>query len=377
MAFKLGLIINPIAGIGGSVALKGSDGSATLEKARSLGGVSQAQDRARTALQAIQPLKDDVIIYAAANEMGFDLAADMGFQVESLGEHQAGKTTAVDTEAAVAKILDRGIDCLAFAGGDGTARNIYNALHALHQHQQIPVLGIPAGCKIHSAVYGVTPRHAGELLQLMIRGRPLAMREARVMDIDEEAFRHDIVKARPYGELIVAAENNYMQNMKEGGVSHEALVLQDMAAYVIEEMQDDTLYLIGSGTTPKAILDELQLESTLLGVDAVFNRQLLASDLSESQILDLLDAHPKTKLVITLIGGQGHVFGRGNQQLSSRVIRRIGRDNILLLATPEKIHGLQGRPLRVDTGDEELNDKLCGMMPVITGYDERVLYRIG
>ncbi len=376
MAFTLGLIINPIAGIGGSVALKGSDGASTLKKARQLGGVSHAQDRARIALQQIESLKNNLHIITAANEMGADLATEMGFQLEVVADNQAGQTQPEDTENAVAKIVEKRVDCLLFVGGDGTARNIYNALHTLKCDTQLPVIGVPAGCKIHSAVYAVTPKHAGELLQLMVSGRPLSLHEAQVMDIDEDAFRQNIVKARPYGELMVAAESRYMQNMKEGGVTHETLVLQDIAAYVIEEMQDETLYFIGSGTTPKAILDELHLDATLLGVDAVVNQQLLASDLTEQQILSLLDEYPQSKLVITLIGGQGHVFGRGNQQLSARVIRQIGRENILLLATPEKIHGLQGRPLIVDTGDENLNNKLGGMMPVITGYDERILYRI-
>ena len=196
------------------------------------------------------------------------------------------------------------------------------------------------------------------------------------MDIDEEAFRQDVVKATRYGQLNVPAENQYMQNMKEGSVHHEEIVLQDIAAFITEIMEPDTLYFIGSGTTPKAIMDIMKQNATLLGVDVVENRQLLAKDVSEQEILALLDQGKSAKMLITIIGGQGHMLGRGNQQFSPEVIRKIGLENIQLIATPEKLHALNGQPIRVDTGDDELNKQLTGMVQVITGYDETTLYRI-
>ncbi len=375
--FRLGLIINPLAGLGGRVALKGSDGVETVAKALQLGATSLAHERTATSLEQISQLKDQIVICTAAHDMGESLCRDMGFQVEVLASNQPGKTTAADTEQAVVQLLKAGIDLLVFAGGDGTARNVFHALQQAGQDNVIPVVGIPAGCKIHSAVYAVTPKHAGELLALIIRGRPLAVHEASVMDIDEQAFRQDVVKARRFGQLLVPAENQYMQNMKEGGVEHEELVLQDIATFMIETMDADTLYFIGSGTTPKAIMDELGLTSTLLGIDAVINGQLLETDLNEQQILALSQEHPSAKMILTIIGGQGHLFGRGNQQFSPEVIRRMGKDNIQVIATPEKLHALQGQPIRVDTGDEQLNEELCGMIQVVTGYDEHTLYRVG
>ncbi len=375
--FRLGLIINPLAGLGGRVALKGSDGVETVAKALQLGATSLAHERTATSLEQISQLKDQIVICTAAHDMGESLCRDMGFQVEVLASNQPGKTTAADTEQAVVQLLKAGIDLLVFAGGDGTARNVFHALQQAGQDNVIPVVGIPAGCKIHSAVYAVTPKHAGELLALIIRGRPLAVHEASVMDIDEQAFRQDVVKARRFGQLLVPAENQYMQNMKEGGVEHEELVLQDIATFMIETMDADTLYFIGSGTTPKAIMDELGLTSTLLGIDAVINGQLLETDLNEQQILALSREHPSAKMILTIIGGQGHLFGRGNQQFSPEVIRRMGKDNIQVIATPEKLHALQGQPIRVDTGDEQLNEELCGMIQVVTGYDEHTLYRVG
>ncbi len=372
--FRLGLIINPVAGLGGRVGLKGSDGDEIQQLARQRGAEPLAQQRMQQALQHIIDFNDEVHIYTASGDMGENLSRQMGFVTTVVNSEIAEHTSSADTEQTVKNCLASGIDLLLFAGGDGTARNIYQAMQ--QADAQVPVLGVPAGCKIHSSVYAVTPNHAGELLALLIRGRALTLTEASVMDIDEEAFRQDRVRARLYGHLPVPAENRFMQSMKEGGVTHEELALQDIAAFMVETMEDDCLYLIGSGTTPKAVLDELQLPATLLGVDAVYNRELLANDLDEKGILVLLDQYPRARLIITLIGGQGHVFGRGNQQISPAVIRRLGMENIDIIATAEKIHSLQGRPLRVDTGDEALNQSLYGMVPVITGYDEKSLCRI-
>jgi predicted polyphosphate/ATP-dependent NAD kinase len=377
MLFRLGLIINPLAGIGGTVALKGSDGEETVKQAQQLGAVSQAQARTHIALEQIISFKDQLTIYTAANEMGENLCLDMGFNIEVLASNEIEHTSAKDTESTVDALINKGIDLLMFAGGDGTARNIHHSLHQLKKDTMIPVIGIPAGCKIHSAVYAVTPKHAGELLSLIIKGRPLAVKETAVMDIDEDAFRKDIVKAHLYGHLTAPAENQYMQNMKEGGVEHESLVLQDIATYICEELEPDTVYLIGSGTTPKAILDELGLESTLLGIDAIENQQLIEADLDEQKILSYLQQSKPVKIVLTIIGGQGHLFGRGNQQFSPEVIRKIGKENIIVISTPEKLHALNGAPIRIDTGDEGLNEELAGMIQIVTGYDEQTFYRAG
>ena len=372
--FRLGLVINPVAGMGGSVALKGSDGM--VQRAQQLGALPRAQVRARGALEILQDHRDQFHVYTAAHDMGEYVCRDLGFDLTVVGQNNAGATRAADTEKSVITLLQQGIDLLVFAGGDGTARNVFNAMMACDEKQRVPVLGIPAGCKIHSAVYAVTPQHAGELLSKIIRGRPLLLQEASVMDIDEDAFRKDIVKAQRYGYLNVPAENEYMQGMKEGGVTHQELILQDMAAYMVETMEDGVLYFIGSGRTPKAVMDAMQLDSTLLGIDAVLDRKLVAKDLNEKNILELIAGH-RAKIILTIIGGQGHLFGRGNQQFSPAVIRAVGKDNLLIIATPEKLHVLNGRPIRVDTGDASLDKELHGMINIITGYEQQTLYRIG
>ena len=376
--FKLGLIVNPAAGIGGRVGLKGSDGKDIREQAFELGAKALAGERATQALSCLSLLKDQFELLTVEGLMGETAANDAGIPCRVIMANEKRQTESIDTQKAVELMTQAGVDLLLFAGGDGTARDVFNQLSTLNALESVAVLGIPAGCKIHSAVYGVSPKHTGELVASIIQGKAVNFNEADVMDIDENAFRQGIVKARRYGGLWVPQDRDHMQSLKEGGVEHESLTLQDMALSIIEQMQDDVLYFIGSGTTPAAIMEELGLENTLLGVDLVINQQLIASDLAEQQILKYLDQyHDKpARIVVTVIGGQGIVFGRGNQQLSAEVIRRVGAENILYLATAEKIRRLNGQPLRVDSGDETLNSELAGMIKIITGYDEHLLYRI-
>ena len=267
-------------------------------------------------------------------------------------------------------------------GGDGTARNICNVVPSGQ-----PVLGIPSGVKMHSGVYAITPEMAGELVCKLVRGDLIDIRPQEVRDIDEEAFRQGKVKARYYGELLVPEEGQFMQHVKSGGREVESLVLEDIAATVIEEMEADDLYIIGPGSTTRGLMEELDLENTLLGVDLVKNHTLLASDVTaieiEQAIADVMakaNGMPgvtgKAKIVITPIGGQGHLLGRGNQQLTPEVIRLVGRDNLIVIATKTKITELNGRPLLVDSNDPVLDRELSGYIPVITGYRDKISYRI-
>lgn len=376
--FKLGLIVNPVAGIGGRVGLKGSDGTIIREKAFELGAKALAGSRAQQTLACLTTSKDQFELMTVAGLMGEDSARDAGIDCHVVMQPAEQQTESTDTKKAVEAMLDANVDLLLFAGGDGTARDVYKALLELDAVERLSVVGIPSGCKIHSAVYAVSPVHAGELVADIIGGRAVRLAESDVMDIDEEAFRQGRVKAKRFGGMWVPQDNDHMQALKEGGIEHESLQLQDMATSVIEQMQDDVLYFIGSGSTPAAIMDELRLENTLLGVDLIMNQELVANDLTEQQILNFLEQYPdqEARLVITVIGGQGIVFGRGNQQLSPEVIRGIGIENILYLATAEKIRRLNGQALRVDSGDETLNSELSGMVRIMTGYDEYMLYKI-
>ncbi|MBA6254790.1 MULTISPECIES: ATP-NAD kinase family protein [unclassified Colwellia] len=373
--FSLGFIINPIAGIGGSVALKGSDGDDIAEKALALGATAKANQRASLALSILLPYRDQITIYCANDLMGEKTAKALGFTTEVVFQtRDTEHTTAEDTENTVQALLAKNIDILLFAGGDGTARNVCKIVG-----DKCPVLGIPAGCKIHSGVYAVTPKAAGRVVEMMITNQLVTLTEADVMDIDESLFREGIVKAKRYGEMQIPAELRFVQAVKSGGKELDELVLQDIAAHVINEMDDD-LFVIGSGSTTAFLMEELALENTLLGVDLVEQQSLLASDVTEPQLWQAIArAKSKTKtikLVITLIGGQGHIFGRGNQQLSPRVIRAIGKENILIIATKAKLSALSSRPLIADTGDSDLDIALSGYLPVITGYNDQVLYPV-
>ncbi|MDG1750478.1 MAG: ATP-NAD kinase family protein [Thalassotalea sp.] len=370
--FKLGLIINPIAGIGGSVALKGSDGEGIAEKARLLGAQAKANDRAKLALEILLPYQNRIEIYTASGSMGAETARSLGFKVNVIYQSPSVETSAQDTENTVLALLDQNIDLLLFAGGDGTARNVCQMVG-----EKFPVLGVPAGCKIHSGVYAVTPKAAGRVVELMVTNQLVTLTEADVMDIDESLFRQGIVKAKRFGEMKVPSELRYIQAVKSGGKESDELVLQDIAADVINQMEDE-LFIIGSGSTTAFLMEELALENTLLGVDIVQHQSLIASDITEPQLWQYLEDNTENgvKLVITLIGGQGHIFGRGNQQLSPRVIKAIGKENIIIIATKSKLSALQSRPLIADTGDSELDQMLSGFMTVTTGYNDQVLYPV-
>ncbi len=370
--FNLGLVINPIAGIGGSVALKGSDGEGIAEQAIALGATAKSNARASLALEILLPYKDNITIYTVSGDMGESSAEALGFTTKVIHEVESEITSERDTEQAVTKLITQDIDLLLFAGGDGTARNVCHIVE-----DKFPVLGIPAGCKIHSGVYAITPKAAGRVVELMITNQLVSLTDADVMDIDESLFRQGIVKAKRYGEMQVPSELRYIQAVKSGGKESDELVLQDIAADVISKM-DDELFIIGSGSTTAFVMEELALENTLLGVDAVQEQELVASDLTEPKLWQLIQTYQQdqVKLVITLIGGQGHIFGRGNQQLSPRVIRAIGKENIYIIATKTKLNALDARPLITDTGDSKLDMELSGYLPVITGYNDQVLYPV-
>lgn len=367
--FRLGLIINPLAGLGGKVGLKGSDGLAV--QALALGATPQAMLRVKTALTELLPQQDKFTVFTVAGEMGENVCLELGLSHQVVYRALNQPTTSEDTENATKLLTELGVDLLLFAGGDGTARNICAAVG-----HNTTVLGIPAGVKIHSGVYAISPQAAGKLVAMLVAGEMVSLNEAPVMDIDEQAFRNGIVKARRFGEMRIPAQLRYVQSVKMAGRESEELVLADLAAYVATQMEDNVRYVMGSGSTVAAVMAELNLDNTLLGVDVVENGELVAKDVTDAQLLELVQGYP-SKLVITLIGGQGHVFGRGNQQLSPDVIRAIGRDNIVLIATKAKLQQLEGRPLLADTGDAGLDKQLTGLINILTGYNDYVMYRLG
>jgi predicted polyphosphate/ATP-dependent NAD kinase len=368
---RVGLIVNPIAGMGGRVGLKGTDGAGAVERARELGAVPVSGERAAAALQVLaERLGDDLFLLTPGGAMGEIVAASCGLTPVIVGP-DAGETTGPgDTRRAARAIAAAGVDLLLFAGGDGTARDIAEAVG-----NGPPVLGIPTGVKMHSAVYATTPRAAGELAAAFLTARNPATRESEVMDIDEEAFRAGRVSARLFGYLTVPYQRSLIQGLKAGSGSGEG-DLAGIAADIAERMTDGALWIVGPGTTTRAIAERLGVPKTLLGVDCYSRGEVVALDATEQVILQHLDGVP-ARIVVTPIGGQGYLFGRGNQQLSPEVIRRAGKANIIVVATVSKLAGLGGEPLLVDTGDVDLDRELSGYVRVVTGYRQESVQRVG
>ena len=371
---KLGLLINPVAGMGGSVGLKGTDHM--VEEAIRRGAKPRANDRVRQALKELLEIKNELEIVTCPGDMGEDTAKSMGFRTTVL--HTGGRrslkdlfdSSRTDTIVLSKAMEEAGVDLLLFAGGDGTARDIYEGVGT-----ELPALGIPAGVKIHSPVYAKNPQSAGDLAKLWLTGKVTKTAEQEVLDIDEELYRQEIINTRLYGYLSVPLEHVFTQNRKAPTPLSETASIESIAHEIVEHMEEDTYYLIGAGTTTRGVMQMLGLKNTLIGVDLIRNKELMANDIYGDKILDFIKGK-KTKLIVTVTGGQGFLFGRGNQQITPEVIREIGKENSIMLATKAKIAEFHHQPFLVDTPDEELNKELCGYYRVITAYGEFTMCRV-
>ena len=384
---KIGLIINPVAGMGGSVGLKGTDH--VVEEALRRGAVPGSEKRAETALRELLPYKDELLICTGAGHMGGELAQRMGFRTEVLpvGTDTGAAKTPADTDIPAAsafcfatagsdtialgkRLLNEQADLLLFAGGDGTARDIYQAVGT-----ELVCVGIPAGVKIHSPVYAKNPGAAGKLAAMWMSGRIKRYEEKEVLDIDEDAYRSGHINTALYGYLKIPAERALTQNRKAPTPLSDEAAIESIAYEVTDHMEPDVVYLVGAGTTTRGVMKKLGLPNTLIGVDVVENGKVLENDAYGERILSHIRGK-RAKLILTVTGGQGFLFGRGNQQLTPEVIRTVGKENLIILATSSKLAELRGNPLLVDTGDDALNEELCGYYRVITGYKEYTVCRV-
>lgn len=367
---RLGLLVNPIAGMGGRVALRGTDGVEVLTRARERGAKPVAPGRARRALETLVRLNPSIRVVAAPGGMGGDVAQAVGMTAVSTGPVRPGPTTAEDTRTAALAMLEAGVGLLLFAGGDGTARDIHDVVDG-----ELPLLGIPTGVKMHSGVFASTPIRAGEIAaQFLTRHGDVGVRSAEIADLDEAHLRAGGITARLYGVARVPRVPGVL-NAKAARPS-DAVALQAACADVATALEPATVYLFGPGTTTGQVLAVLGLPSTLLGIDAVKDGRLTGQDLDEAALLALTAEEDRVHLVLGVIGGQGSLLGRGNQQLSPTVLRRIGRERITVLAGEDKLAALHPPVLRVDTGDDALDQELSGYIRVQVAPRRVMLMRV-
>jgi predicted polyphosphate/ATP-dependent NAD kinase len=374
MSLRVGFVVNPIAGMGGRVGLKGTDD--VVELARARGAVPRAGERAVEMLDALRDglgrasRPPEFSWLTCAGAMGAEALRAAGFEDFEIVYKPGEPPSDEDTRRAVRAFLEAGASIVLFCGGDGTARAV-----CAESRRRVPILGIPAGVKMYSGVFGIGPRRTAEILQGFLEGR-LGVADADVLDVDEERFRAGQLDVRLYDSARTPREPALVQCAKQVfSDPDEGRAKAEIAEDLAERMQSEpgTLFLLGPGSTVASVAELSGLPNSLLGVDAVCDGKLVGLDLDEAELLALLEADGTACLVVSPIGAQGFVLGRGNQQLSPAVIRRIGVDHIVVVATPMKLAAT--RVLRFDTGDPALDRELAGAgyLPILTGYHVRRL----
>jgi predicted polyphosphate/ATP-dependent NAD kinase len=368
---RVGLIVNPVAGLGGPAALKGSDAPDTSIKAAALGLTSQVPERVLNALGLLKPHAPQIEFFCASGVMGQNLLIEAGHR-HRVCYQCTEPTCSEDTFLAAQCLLEVGIDILLFAGGDGTARDVQRAVK-----DKQTVLGIPAGVKMHSGVFAVTPKAVASVLESLLSHRLVAVRLAEVRDIDEASYAQGRVITRHFGDVLIPDDQLLVQSVKCSGLQDDEIALGEIAAYISETLEDDVLYVLGSGGSLQNIKRALGVEaSTLLGIDLWFNGECIAKDVSEPELYTYLKKYHDARLLISVIGGQGVVLGRGNQQLSARVLNKIGISNLQFVSTQQRLQALEGRALLVDSGDDKLDAAMSGYHKVLCGYEDFVLYEV-
>ncbi|MFA4646004.1 ATP-NAD kinase family protein [Pyrococcus kukulkanii] len=371
----IGFIVNPIAGMGGRVALKGTDG--VLEEAIRRGARPVTPELAKLFLSELKNYNIEIKFLTGPGPLGEDYLRKFNFPYEVIRHREVGfrdiygvkvpDTTAEDTKKLVKEMLGK-VDLIVFAGGDGTARDIAEVVDL-----KVPILGIPTGVKMFSGVFATSPEDAARVLVEFLKGNA-SIEKRPILDLDEDAYRRDELKARKFYEVLTPVVETLVQGSKEAVRTDEEEDLEALAEAVAEDILDnDGIYFLGAGSTIKRIKDRLGIDGTLLGVDVIRVRngrvRLLVKDASEKDLLSFLKERPK--VVVTVIGGLNFLFGRGNQQFSPRVLSEISKDDVIVVATPSKIReGI----VRVYTGDKEVDKKFRGYIRVrVSPWIERLV----
>ncbi|MFW6448335.1 MAG: ATP-NAD kinase family protein [Halobacteriota archaeon] len=348
---RIGFLLNPIAGMGGRVGLKGTDDKVDL--ARELGAEPRAPRRGRRALEALRAVDPDVALLTPGEPMGAAEARMAGFDPVVV-HRPAEPTTAADTRSAVVALCDRGVDLVLFVGGDGTAADVAEAIA-----EGVPMLGVPAGVKMFSSVFAATPADAGRLAATFedVEGR-------EVMDIDESAYREGRVAAE-----LLAVVDVPIGTAIQGGKQLASGDVTGLAEGFADDVDPEVTYVLGAGSTVGEIKRALGFEGSPLGIDVWRDGEVLALDANETTLLELVE--PPAVAVVSPIGGQGFILGRGTQQLSPRVLRRC---DLEVVATKTKLDAID--VLRVDTDDPELDEALRGWIKVRVDRHERRMMKV-
>jgi len=367
MVSKIGFVVNPVAGMGGKVGLKGTDG--VLKQAIKLGAKPVAPSKAEETIKEFiskYSIKDKIQWFTCSGIMGANELEKAGITEIEIVYTSIGKDTfSIDTKNACKKFLEKQVDLIFFCGGDGTARDIFEIVS-----NKLPILGIPSGVKMHSGVFGINTSASARMLHEFVN-KNLSVGDAEIVDLDEDRYRKGEWNIRLFGIAKGIVEPTYVQVGKTifESVSDDE-IKDELAEHILDEIEQNNnfLFLFGSGGTIDYVARKLGIKNTLLGIDAVYNKKLVGIDLNEEGILKLLEKYPKAKVILSPIGAQGFILGRGNLQLSPKVIKKIGIDNIIVISTPYK---LASTPvIRVDTGDKKLDKKFAEkeFMMIVIGY---------
>jgi predicted polyphosphate/ATP-dependent NAD kinase len=369
----MGFLVNPIAGMGGRVGLKGTD--RISKKAIALGAKPVAPAKAVEFLARLKELDltSRIDLVTCPGVMGEKEVKVAGLKAQTLSMRSKAQTSAEDTKKAVKHFVVLGVDLIVFVGGDGTARDI---LDALHSSKDTLVLGVPSGVKMYSGIFAANSRDAADIVEAVVT-KEAQTTDFEVMDTDEKAFRNDRLSVSLYGFLkgpfVPMRSLGSKQVTPDTVDEHENQMA--VARFVVEDMNPKATYILGPGSTVKCVADLLGVEKTLLGVDIYRNKHAV-KDVNEKKILSLIKDWLNTWLVLSPIGRQGMLLGRGNQQISPKIIRKIGKDRIIVGATRSKIQGIEGGVLRVDTGDAEVDEMLRGYIKVAIDYREWRLLKV-
>lgn len=368
----IGLVINPLAGLGGPLAQKGSDNLTAADYLAANNQSLHALKRATDFCLALGAAAEHISWWAPKGFMGAEVLHKLGITFQTTATEVASIPSALDTQAVVAEYCTKKLDLIVFAGGDGTAADVAQVIARVNPTQL--VLGIPAGVKIQSGVFAINPTAAGQAVAALVRGELLHVESAQVRDLDEQALQQQQVISRYLGTMRVPYDGRFVQNIKQGGLVAEELIVSDIAAYLTELIPDNATVVFGPGKTMADLQTALGLPYSLLGFDVFASKQCLALDANEQQLSALLGAALEPWVFLTVMGGQGHIIGRGNQQLSAEILKIIGRGAIHPVATQEKLASIGRGKLLIDSGDSLLDEQWQGLIPVICGYREQVLY---